>query len=155
MSDFVVATRQAGGADSIGIQKLYVELTGDCQVHVLPEQIETILGSPNTRLLVCEIGGEVCATALVFLCPDAMYGRQPFAVVENIIVANNVRRRGIGRHLMESIEFFCQENDCSKVMLLSSSSRTEAHAFFSENGFSGDQKKGFVKYRNQFRTHAL
>ncbi|HEY4074969.1 MAG TPA: hypothetical protein VGM52_17880 [Herbaspirillum sp.] len=38
MLDFVVATRQAGGDDSVAIQKLYVELTGDCQVRVLPEQ---------------------------------------------------------------------------------------------------------------------
>jgi N-acetylglutamate synthase-like GNAT family acetyltransferase len=155
MLDFVVAIRLARGDDSVAIQKLYIELTGDCQVHVLPEQIETILDTPNTRLLVCEINGEIYGTALVFLCADVMYGRQPFAIVENIIVANDVRRRGIGKQLMESVEFFCHENDCSKVMLLSSSSRTEAHAFFSKNGFSGDQKRGFVKYRSQFRIHRL
>lgn len=155
LSDFVVTVRQADCGDCVAVQKLYVELTGDCRVRVLPEQIEAILNIPSTRLLVCEINEEVCATALVVLCQDVMYGTQPFAIVENIIVANGVRRKGVGRYLIGSIEVFCHENDCSKIMLLSSIGRTEAHAFFAKNGFSADQKRGFVKYRNQFRIPAL
>jgi hypothetical protein len=37
--------------------------------------------------------------------------------------------------------------DCSKIMLLSSIHRTQAHAFFERAGFKGDSKRGFVKYQ--------
>jgi hypothetical protein len=40
--------------------------------------------------------------------------------------------------------------DCSKLMLLSSIHRNEAHAFFRSCGFSGDTKQAFVKHRSQF-----
>jgi hypothetical protein len=44
----------------------------------------------------------------------------------------------------------CQA-DCSKIMLLSNSKRSEAHTFFEKQGFSSELKKGFVKYRSQLR----
>lgn len=34
-------------------------------------------------------------------------------------------------------------------MLLSSSHRQEAHAFFAHVGFDGSRKRGFVKYLNR------
>ncbi|HIV72719.1 MAG TPA: hypothetical protein H9903_17415, partial [Candidatus Aquabacterium excrementipullorum] len=44
----------------------------------------------------------------------------------------------------------CGRAQCSKIMLLSSIERTEAHAFFERAGYTGSTKKGFVKYRRQF-----
>src|SRR5687768_16070190 len=35
--------------------------------------------------------GAVCATALLTICPDAMYRTQPFGVVENLVVTQDLR----------------------------------------------------------------
>lgn len=51
---------------------------------------------------------------------------------------------------MKEIEDFCYRADCSKIMLLSSSDRIQAHMFFEHVGFIGSSKRGFVKYRSQF-----
>ncbi|MFJ2987271.1 GNAT family N-acetyltransferase [Collimonas sp. NPDC087041] len=152
MHEASAVIRLAKGGDSAAIQDLYLELTGDVRVHVLPEQIEAMHADPATHLLVCDVAGDIYGTALLSLCADAMYGKQPFATVENIIVASAARGAGLGRQLMASIEAICAGHDCSKIMLLSSSSRSDAHAFFASYGFSGDKKRGFVKYRSQFRT---
>lgn len=145
-----VVIRQARATDSLQLQALYKELTGDDAVHVLPERVEDAFQDPCTCLLIAEVAGTVCGTSLVSLCADVMYGNQPFAVVENIIVESNARSHGIGQRLMQGVESFCLEHDCSKIMLLSSASRIEAHTFFKKAGFSGDKKRGFVKYRREF-----
>ncbi|MFM0191682.1 GNAT family N-acetyltransferase [Paraburkholderia strydomiana] len=79
-----------------------------------------------------------------------MYAEQPFAVVENLVVDQECRGNGIGQALLREVERFCLSRNCSKMMLLSSASRVDAHRFFEQVGFRGDRKRGFVKYRSQF-----
>ena len=43
-------------------------------------------------------------------------------------------------------------NDCTKLMLLSSTTRAPAHALFHHCGYTSDTKHGFVKYRRQFAS---
>jgi Acetyltransferase (GNAT) family. len=59
---------------------------------------------------------------------------------------------GVGTALMQEVEAFCLRADCSKIMLLSSIGRTDAHQFFGRMGFAGSTKRGFVKYRRQFKV---
>ncbi len=151
MDAYRVIIRQARASDSASLQALYFELTMDNNVRVMSEGIEAAFGDPRTRLLVAETNGEVCGTALVSLCADVMYGDQPFAVIENVVVTKGSRGNGVGARIMESVESFCLESDCTKVMLLSSVSRIDAHKFFEHAGFVGDKKLGFVKYRRDFR----
>jgi len=136
--------------DAHAIQVLYAELVGDPLVSVLPEQIAMMAASTNSLLLVaCQEGG-VHGTALLTICPDVMYRQQPFGVIENMVVGKEMRGRGLGLLLMNHLERFAASRDCSKLMLLSSGHRQQAHAFFQRSGFSGDSKRGFVKYRSQF-----
>ncbi len=126
----------------------------DPDIRVLPERLQEIAADPGNFLLVAEIDGAVRATALLTLCRDAMYGRQPLAVLENVVVAAEARRSGIGRQILNQAEQLSCEHDCSKVMLLSGAQRPEAHAFFAAMGYADDRKRGFVKYRRQLTAGA-
>lgn len=97
------------------------------------------------------VDGVVCGTAFLTLCLDAMFGNQPYGVLENVVVDEAWRGKGLGGRLMEHIEDMCLKSDCSKMMLLSSASRELAHRFFEQKGFVSSNKRGFVKYRSQFR----
>jgi GNAT superfamily N-acetyltransferase len=142
--------RTAQSADADILQSLYRQLVDDENVRATASQIEVLEGDARTRLLVCEIDGRVRGTVLVCLCADAMYAGQPFAVVENLVVDQECRGNGIGQALLREVERFCLSRNCSKMMLLSSASRVDAHRFFEQVGFRGDRKRGFVKYRSQF-----
>ena len=142
--------RRATFDDAARIDALYDQLVADTARCVLPERLQALSEDPRTALLVAEIDGQVCATVLVSLCEDAMYGRQPFAVVENIVVDVAARNRGVGAALMREVEAFCAASDCSKIMLLSSVEREDAHRFFERCGFDGSIKRGLVKYRRSF-----
>jgi N-acetylglutamate synthase-like GNAT family acetyltransferase len=142
--------RRAIAADAPAIEALYRELVSDPLVRVLPEQLAELAESPTGFLIVVETGRSVCAAALLTICPDAMYGTQPFGVIENVIVAQSMRGLGFGRLLLAHVERLAVEQHCTKLMLLSSASREAAHAFFRQCGFTGDTKRAFVKYRSRF-----
>ena len=143
--------RRARPGDAKGIEALYGELIGDTRVCVLPERIAELANDSRTALLVLEREGVLRATALLNFCTDVMYKAQPFAVVENIVVGEAFRGQGSGAALLRHIEDECIARDCSKIMLLSSVERGEAHRFFEHCGFAGSKKKGFVKYRRDFQ----
>lgn len=143
--------RTAQRTDADILQSLYRQLLAHAEnARVTASQIEVLEGDARTRLMVCEVDGRVRGTVLVCLCADAMYAGQPFAVVENLVVDEQCRGNGIGKALLREVERFCLSRDCSKMMLLSSASRVDAHRFFEQVGFRGDRKRAFVKYRSQF-----
>lgn len=142
--------RKAQAEDAEGIAKLYAELNTFSPVSVLPERIAEIATDANTYLIICDDGEDLLATALISLCNDVMFNRQPFAIVDNFIVAKDYQREGIGKSLMDHIEAFCLERDCSKIMLLSGSDNRGAHDFYTAMGFDPDEKLGFIKYRRYF-----
>lgn len=142
--------RRATKDDTEAIANLYRELNTLSPVSVLPERIEAVANSDNTHLLVCDDGDDIIATALVCLCQDVMFDNQPFALVENVVVSADYKREGIGKSMMDHIEAFCVEQDCSKIMLQTSSKNRDARDFYTAMGYDPDAKIGFIKYRRYF-----
>jgi N-acetylglutamate synthase-like GNAT family acetyltransferase len=142
--------RRATKDDTEAIVNLYRELNTLSPVSVLPERIDAVANSENTYLLVCDDAGEIIATALVCLCQDVMFDNQPFALVENVVVKADCKRAGIGKSMMDYIEAFCLEQDCSKIMLQTSSGNQNARDFYTAMDYDPDAKIGFIKYRRHF-----
>ena len=153
MSQSQAIIRRAAATDASAIEALYRELVSDPFICVLPEQVGALAASPTNFLLVAKADGIVCPTALLSVCPDVMYRTQPFGVVENVVVTEAVRGRGVGRLLLAQVEQLAGDHGCSKLMLLSGAVREAAHAFFRRGGFTGDTKHALVKYRRQFAAH--
>lgn len=142
--------REALSYDAPAITRLYrILLPDDDNVVVTPERIGQIAADPHNFLFVIEDGGRVLATGFVTLCLDPMYVNRPYAVLENLVVDPAERNKGYGRFLATSIEAFCWQHRCTKIMLLSSAFRSEAHLFFAALGFARDKKVAFVKYRRE------
>lgn len=139
--------REAEANDCDILERLYKELAPNSKnIKVLPERIEQIKKDLNNFLFVYEESGIVQGTIFATLCLDPMYQFKPYAVVENIIVNTVFRGNGIGKRLLEHVEQMCVLKGCTKIMLLSSANRIEAHEFFEKNGFNGTVSKGFKKY---------
>lgn len=93
--------------------------------------------------LVIRQDGVIAASAILAILPNLSRNGRSYGVVENVIVSESHRRKGLGRRLMEECKRRCREQNCYKLMFLSSASRTEAHSFYESLGFDGDSKKGF------------
>lgn len=142
--------RRAQRRDASEIELLYRLLVpGDKNIAVHPDRLATLETDPTNHLLVIEVEGVVSGSAFLTICLDAMYGFQPYGVVENVIVLPALRGKGAGAALMAGLERVARAAHCTKLMLLSSRSRSDAHAFFLRLGFDGERKRGFVKYLNR------
>src|SRR2546425_9632335 len=107
----LVTVRPADSADAEALDQLYQELVPNPDVRVLPERLAEIAEDRWNHLLVAELHGKVCGSAFVTLCMAAMFGRQPYAILENVIVAAAYRRNGIGSVLMREVELLCKRTN--------------------------------------------
>lgn len=154
MTPPTLVIRRALAADAPAIERLYRQLVGHPQVSVRPDRLAALADDAGSVVLVADRSGEVCGTLLLCLCADVMFADQPFAVIENIVVDEACRGLGIGGHLLAHAEARCRDAGCSKIMLTSAASRTRAHRWFDRQGFDGEAKRGFVKYRRHFAEAA-
>jgi N-acetylglutamate synthase-like GNAT family acetyltransferase len=147
--------REAEAKDVFALSGLYRQLVGtvapDTTIDVREDRVEEIRADPHNFLFVLEMSDRICGTAFLTLCLDPLYRFQPYALLENFVIDEGEQGKSYGKMLIRYVEHFCVEADCSKIMLLSNSKRSEAHTFFEKQGFSADRKKGFVKYRSQLR----
>jgi len=153
MSD-APAPRRAQARDAEEVDRLYAQLVSNPAIDVLPQRLAELQRSSEAALFVVDDesdgGSGLLGTVFVALCPDAMFGRQPFAVVENLVVDARARGQGIGTLLLAEVERFCRAADCSRILLLSAVAREDVHRLFERAGYAGDLKRGFVKYRRAF-----
>jgi ribosomal protein S18 acetylase RimI-like enzyme len=89
-------------------------------------------------------GDIVVSTCYVAIIPNLTHGGKPIAFIENVVTDEKYRRQGLGRIVMQMAIDYAKECNCYKVVLLSSSHRTNAHKFYESLGFDGDVKRGFV-----------
>ncbi|RZT23629.1 GNAT family N-acetyltransferase [Fictibacillus sp. BK138] len=139
--------REAEGTDKNKLFELYRMLVPNSRkMNVLEEQIETIRKHPYNFLFVYDEGGEILGTVTLNICLQALHGKRPYGVIENIIVHENHRNKNIGQKLLQYVENYCSSLNCHRIMLLSNSTRESAHQFFEREGFDGLVSKGFKKY---------
>lgn len=56
-------------------------------------------------------------------------------VIEDIIVADQWRRRGAGRQILAALTRWAREQGCQQVQLLADNENTSAHAFYTRQGW--------------------
>ncbi|MFD1737173.1 GNAT family N-acetyltransferase [Bacillus salitolerans] len=116
--------REAERFDKEQISELYRMLVPNSKKrNVLEEQIDKIRMDPNNFLLVYDEEGEILGTLTLNICLQALHGKSPYGVVENIIVHENHRNDKVGHKLLQYVEEYCKSIDCHRIMLLSDSKR--------------------------------
>jgi GNAT superfamily N-acetyltransferase len=155
MSASETIVRPARVEDADALHSLYVELA-DERTAPLPAGTDLIRGliaelAANTsrRLLVAEVGpGAIAGTVDILINRNPTHGGRPWAVIENVVVFQALRRRGIGHELMNAALGFAQVANCYKVQLHSGKQRAEAHAFYKSLGFHA-VAEGFKVYLDE------
>ena len=108
------------------------------------EIYKEMLKDEQYLILTAKDEGKVIGSVLGICCKSTATGGRPFLVIEDVIVDENVRGKGIGRKLIGAIELFGKEKHCAYGILVSSGFRKEAHNFYESLGFTEDVR-GFRK----------
>jgi len=102
---------------------------------------ETVQTNEDYCLLVAREGDTILGTATGIIC-HGLGGN--FLVVEDFVVKENLRGKGIGTELMTELDAFAVSRNCIYAILVSSGFRKDAHRFYEKTGFI-DDVRGFRK----------
>jgi ribosomal protein S18 acetylase RimI-like enzyme len=154
-----VIIREASIADHQAISLLYAQVDalhahGRPDAFQEPPQPRSVaflrerLAEADAAVLVADIGGAVVGYALVKLGRppnDAMHRPRVFAYVEEVVVAFDHRRLGIGKALMHKVEGWARDRKVDQIELIVWEFNEEARKFYESLGYT-------TSYRRMFRT---
>ncbi|MEO6420113.1 MAG: GNAT family N-acetyltransferase [Polyangiaceae bacterium] len=97
---------------------------------------ENLARDPNNTVWLAELDGAVVGIfQLTFIQYLANHGAR-VAMIENVVVAPDVRGRGIGETMMRWAMDEARRAGCSRIQLTSHKLRTRAHTFYERLGFT-------------------
>lgn len=102
---------------------------------------EQIKNDENYAILIAKEEAEILGTITVICCKALATN---FLVMEDFVVKDGLRGKGIGGKLMAAADDFAREQGCTYGILVSSGHRKEAHRFYENHGFVEDVR-GFRK----------
>ena len=105
------------------------------------EFYKEMVSNEHYYLAVAKEDGEILGSALGICCMSLAVS---FLVIEDVIVKEGLRGKGIGRKLMEALDEFAQSHDCAYAILVSSGHRKDAHQFYKHVGYT-EHVEGFRK----------
>lgn len=103
-----------------------------------------LLGDPKVHCLVADVNEEIVASAVLVIIPNLTRGARPYGLIENVVTHAAHRRKGFATRLLHHALQVAWEENCYKVMLLTSSKSREVHDFYEQAGFTKGEKTGFM-----------
>ncbi len=102
---------------------------------------------PNYKLYVVVREGEAIGTFALLIMDNLAHQGMPSGIVEDVVVHEAWRGKGIGKLMMQFAMDHCKKIGCYKLVLSSNIKRVTAHQFYESLGF---QKHGY-SFRADFQ----
>ena len=134
-----IEVREATTKDAADIQRLVQELAetvGDAPPveEAVRKRLGQLLETPRSRVLVVENGRGVVGAVSFWIKPDLAHG-DTIVEVPMLVVAEDHRRNGVGRLLMEEVRSIASENGASLIELVATTANVAAREFYHSLGF--------------------
>jgi GNAT superfamily N-acetyltransferase len=139
--------REAGPDDFESILRLYRQLNPTDPVLQDGSDalaFKRILDTPGLHLFVLETGTGIVATTYLNVIPNLTRSAAPYAVIENVVVDEDLRGTGLGKRIMADTLQAAWDAGCYKAMLQTGSRNPATHAFYKACGFSPDAKTAYL-----------
>jgi GNAT superfamily N-acetyltransferase len=130
--------RRADGGDLSAIAALLTQMHEEDE-PINPKSLaavfDDILLEPNRAILVLEdVQNGILGTLDLFILDNMTRAGRPWAGIENLVVDERWRGRGLGRQLLEVAFDLARTAGCYKVQLISHARRDAAHALYQSVG---------------------
>jgi GNAT superfamily N-acetyltransferase len=134
-----IEIREALPADLPVLLGLYAHIASGTDKELGMEQahrlFERIRSHRNHHLYVATRGGTVVGTFALLIMDNLAHQGAPSGVVEDVVVHQDWRGKGIGRLMMKYALARCTDAGCYKMTLSSNLNREAAHRFYESLGF--------------------
>jgi GNAT superfamily N-acetyltransferase len=131
--------RQATRLDLPTLLRLYAQLGRDDKDVLDLDRAEAMFSHlesyPDYHVHLAESEGVVVGTWSLLVMDNLAHRGLPSAIVENVVVDNSCRGRGLGRAMMRKAMEIARAKGCYKLALTSGQHRPDAHRFYDSLGF--------------------
>lgn len=111
----------------------------------LKDTWDLIYNNPNIIYIVVEAEGKIVSSCNITIIQNLTRNLRPYGLIENVISDENYRKRGYATKALNMAVKIAKDNNCYKVMLLTSSKKAETLKFYEQAGFTKGLKTGLVK----------
>jgi GNAT superfamily N-acetyltransferase len=142
-----IIMREADGSDLHPILSLYGQL-GQDDGSVLPldeagRLFAKFASYPDYCLHVALMGDRIVGVFALLIMDNLGHMGTPSAILEDVVVAEELRGQGIGKAMMDYANDLCKQKGCYKMTFSSNISREAAHRFYESLGY---RKHGYSFY---------
>lgn len=134
--------RPATVNDSLIIAKLYTQCGYSTDMVYIREQLSH---SNNPQTFVAVNEDDKVVGVIEFHLINTVYRPEPAGHISALVVDENFRGQGIGRHLLDSIERVARSYGCAYLEIASHCTREQAHRFYEKAGLSQESHCYFRK----------
>ena len=132
--------------DMESLSRLYYQFWNEASD--VPKMKASFLAMQNDGayiLLGAQEEGKLVGSVMGVVCRELYGDCAPFLVVEDMIVDQNHRGRGVGRLLFEELEKQAVLKGCAQMILVTDASRKDACGFYVSMGFHPTANRGYKK----------
>jgi ribosomal protein S18 acetylase RimI-like enzyme len=136
-SDYKVREAKVEDAAEIcGLARELAETVGDSPSaeEAIRARLEELLDEPRARVFVAENEAGIVGGVSFWIKPDLAHG-DTVVEVPMLVVAEDHRRAGVGRLLMEEVRNIASDNDASQIELVATPGNVTAREFYRSLGF--------------------
>ena len=133
--------------DLLELADLYQQLIpNDISLSRMKTVLTRQQNNPDHLILVARVDGKLVGSLLAVNC-EMIFGQcKSFMVVEDVIVNEAHRRKGIGVALMSYIENYARKNNCVYIMLITDTNRVGSQKFYKHLGYETEEYCAFKKH---------
>jgi ribosomal protein S18 acetylase RimI-like enzyme len=119
-----------------GLARELAETVGDepPTEEAVRARLEELLDEPRARVLVAESEAGIVGGVSFWIKPDLAHG-DTVVEVPMLVVAEDHRRTGVGKLLMEEVRNVASDNGASQIELVATRSNVTAREFYRSLGF--------------------
>lgn len=117
----------------------------DSDLLKMKETYKQIVKDPNHIILTAVEKGILIGTISGIVCRSLYGDCSPFLVIEDFIITEKYRGKGIGKKLLSAIEEAGKVKGCNQAILVTETNRKDAQRFYESCGFPAGKNVGYKK----------
>jgi ribosomal protein S18 acetylase RimI-like enzyme len=131
--------REGTPTDGKIVAQLIAELADSIGETASPtaEYVNTFLGFPGSHIFLAEQDGQVVGMLSFSIRPN-LYHAESCCLVDEVVVAETARGRGVGKALVQRLMLHAKEAGCAEASLSVLPGNTRAREFYRALGFTDE-----------------
>lgn len=105
-----------------------------------------IYNDTNHHIIVCEVDGKIVSSCVCVIILNLTRELRPYALIENVVTHTDHRGKGYATACLNFAKELAKEENCYKMMLLTSTKNNKTLHFYQNAGYNCIDKTAFIQW---------